>query len=47
MFGYIMVVSVFYAIIFVILIVFVIKTYNELVRLRNSVKNSFAQIDTQ
>ena len=26
---------------------FVIKTYNELVRLRNKVKNAFAQIDTQ
>lgn len=31
----------------VIVVAFVIKTYNELVRLKNSVKNSFAQIDTQ
>ena len=28
-------------------LVFVIKTYNELVRLKNKVKNAFAQIDTQ
>ena len=34
-------------VILVVLIVFVIATYNELVRLRNKVKNSFAQIDTQ
>ena len=29
------------------IVAFVIATYNELVRLRNKVKNSFAQIDTQ
>lgn len=34
-------------IILVVLIAFVIATYNELVRLRNGVKNSFAQIETQ
>lgn len=31
----------------VAVVAFVIGTYNNLVRLRNSVKNSFAQIDTQ
>ncbi len=31
----------------VVIIGFVIATYNDMVRLRNSVKNSFAQIDTQ
>lgn len=30
-----------------IVLVFVITTYNELVRLRNKVKNAFSQIDTQ
>lgn len=30
-----------------VIVAFVIATYNELVRLRNKVKNSFAQIDTQ
>lgn len=30
-----------------IIVGFVITTYNDLVRLKNSVKNSFAQIDTQ
>lgn len=34
-------------IIVVVLIIFIIVTYNQLVRLRNSVKNSFAQVDTQ
>ena len=34
-------------VIVVIVVAFVITTYNELVRLKNSVKNSFAQIDTQ
>lgn len=34
-------------IILVIIVGFIIVTYNELVRMRNSVKNSFAQIDTQ
>lgn len=34
-------------VILVILIAFVISTYNTLVQLRNKVKNSFAQIDTQ
>lgn len=34
-------------VIVVALIVFVITTYNDLVRLRNKVKNAFAQIDTQ
>ncbi len=34
-------------IILVIVVLFIIITYNELVRLRNAVKNSFAQIDTQ
>ncbi|MBE5883851.1 MAG: LemA family protein [Lachnospiraceae bacterium] len=34
-------------IIIVAVILFVIVTYNALVRLRNKVKNSFAQIDTQ
>lgn len=34
-------------VILVVIIGFVIITYNELVRTRNSVKNSFAQIDTQ
>jgi len=29
------------------IVAFVIVTYNELVRLRNKVKNSFAQVDTQ
>ena len=33
--------------IIVVLVAFVITTYNSLVRLRNKVKNSFAQIDTQ
>lgn len=31
----------------IVLIVFVITTYNQLVKLRNKVKNSFAQIDAQ
>ena len=31
----------------VVVLVFVITTYNTLVRLRNKVKNAFAQIDTQ
>lgn len=35
------------AVILVAIIAFVIVTYNELVRLRNGVKNAFAQIDTQ
>lgn len=35
------------AVILVAIIVFVIVTYNNLVMLRNKVKNSFAQIDTQ
>lgn len=34
-------------VIVVALIVFIITTYNDLVRLRNKVKNAFAQIDTQ
>lgn len=34
-------------VIIVAIVAFVIVTYNELVRLRNSVKNSFAQVDTQ
>ncbi len=34
-------------VIVVAIVVFVITTYNELVRLRNKVKNAFAQIDTQ
>ena len=34
-------------IIFFVILIFVIITYNTLVRLRNNVKNSFAQIDTQ
>ena len=34
-------------VIFVVVVSFVILTYNELVRLRNKVKNSFAQVDTQ
>lgn len=35
------------AVVVAAIIVFMIVTYNELVRLRNKVKNSFAQIDTQ
>lgn len=35
------------AVIIVAAVAFVIVTYNDLVRLRNSVENSFAQIDTQ
>lgn len=35
------------AVVLVGIIIFVIITYNTLVRLRNNVKNSFAQIDTQ
>ena len=35
------------AVVVVAIIVFVIVTYNNLVLLRNKVKNSFAQIDTQ
>ena len=34
-------------VVFVVVLTFVITTYNTLVRLRNKVKNSFAQIDTQ
>lgn len=34
-------------VILVVIILFVIVTYNKLVSLRNKVKNSFAQIDTQ
>ncbi|MBQ8188373.1 MAG: LemA family protein [Lachnospiraceae bacterium] len=34
-------------VILVVIVGFVIATYNELVQLRNKVKNSFAQIDTQ
>ena len=34
-------------VIFVAMVGSVIATYNELVRLRNKVKNAFAQIDTQ
>lgn len=34
-------------VVLVIIIIFIIVTYNTLVRLRNNVKNSFAQIDTQ
>ena len=34
-------------VVLIIMVVFTIITYNNLVRLRNSVKNSFAQIDTQ
>lgn len=34
-------------VILIVVIGFVIKTYNELVHARNSVKNAFAQIDTQ
>lgn len=45
--GYIVAGIAFQAILIIIVIMFIIKTYNELVRLRNSVKNSFAQIDTQ
>lgn len=33
--------------ILVVVVIFVIITYNDLVRLRNKVKNSFAQIETQ
>ena len=36
-----------FGVIVVAVLIFVITTYNELVRLRNKVKNSFAQIDTQ
>ena len=35
------------AVIVVVIVAFVITTYNGLVRLRNKVKNAFAQIDTQ
>ena len=31
----------------VVIIGFVISTYNDMIRLRNAVKNSFSQIDTQ
>ena len=43
------VVIVFAVIIVIIgaIVAFVVSTYNELVRLKNKVKNSFAQIDTQ
>ena len=34
-------------VILVVIVGFVIATYNELVRLRNKVKNAFSQIDTQ
>lgn len=36
-----------FAVIVVVIVAFVIATYNQLVRLRNKVKNAFAQIDTQ
>lgn len=40
-------VSIFIAAVFIAIMLVIIMTYNELVRLNNSVKNSFAQIDAQ
>jgi len=42
-----MIAFIIFIVVVVIVVGFVIVTYNELVRLKNSVKNSFAQIDTQ
>lgn len=41
------IVAIILVVILIVIIAFVISTYNELVRLKNKVKNSFAQIDTQ
>ena len=45
--GFIVAIVAFQAILIIAVIMFIIKTYNKLVKLRNSVRNSFAQIDTQ
>jgi len=45
--GAVVVFMIVLAIVFVVVIGFMITTYNDMVRLRNKVKNSFAQIDTQ
>lgn len=36
-----------FLVLFIVIIVFIITTYNQLVKARNKVKNSFAQIDAQ
>ncbi len=41
------VVGVLFLILLVVLVVWVAKTYNKLIQLRNKVKNSFSQIDVQ
>lgn len=45
--GGIQMIALIIVVILVAIVGFVIATYNELVQLRNKVKNSFAQIDTQ
>lgn len=47
MIGLIIAGIVLYTVIIIAIVVFIVSTYNELVRLKNKVENSYAQIETQ